>query len=69
MDKGNEEKPGLSASMGPWDLGGLYALKGGTLRWWHQVPTCPVDAQVDSFPILSMKIGFSFKKREFKEFR
>jgi len=33
MGKGNEEKPGLSAGMGPFDLGGLYALKGGTLRW------------------------------------
>ena len=34
MGKGNEEKPGLLASMGPCDLGSLYALKGGTLRWF-----------------------------------
>jgi hypothetical protein len=30
----NTENRGLSAGMGPWDLGGLYAPKGGTLRWW-----------------------------------
>ena len=29
--KGNREKPGLSAGMGPSDLGGLYAPKRGTL--------------------------------------
>ena len=33
MGKGNEEKPGLLAGMGPCDLGSLYAPKGGTLRW------------------------------------
>ena len=31
--KGNEEKAGLLAGTGPCDLGGLYAPKGGTLRW------------------------------------
>jgi len=36
MGKENRKKCGLSASMGPSDLGSLYALKYGTLRCWQQ---------------------------------